>query len=75
MNRYMTVDENLFRVASVGAMLRHSAFAHDAEDGASTSALPANSGHTSVPSSARYARYSVEALPRWQAPRDPAARR
>ncbi|MFD1503268.1 hypothetical protein [Streptosporangium lutulentum] len=48
---------------------------HAAEDGASTSTLPAYSGHTSVASLARYARVSGEALARRQAGRDPAARR
>ncbi|MCG5213284.1 hypothetical protein [Streptosporangium sp. KLBMP 9127] len=33
------------------------------------------SGHTSVASLARYARVSAEALARWQAGRDPAARK
>jgi integrase len=55
--------------------LRHSALTHAAEDGASTSTLLAYSGHSSVVSLARYARVSPEALARWQAGRDPAARR
>ena len=55
--------------------LRHSALTHAAEEGASTSTLLAYSGHTSVTSLARYARVSPEALGRWQAQRDPAARR
>ncbi|MGE0170984.1 hypothetical protein [Nocardioides sp.] len=49
--------------------LRHSGLTHAAEDGASTPMLMALSGHTSVRSLARYA------LGRWQAERDPAARR
>ncbi|MGH3695064.1 MAG: tyrosine-type recombinase/integrase [Pseudonocardiaceae bacterium] len=55
--------------------LRHSALIHAAEDGANTSTLLAFSGHTSVASLARYARVSPEALARWQAGRDPAARK
>ncbi len=55
--------------------LRHSGLTHAAEDGASTPMLMALSGHTSVRSLARYARISAEALGRWQAERDPAARR
>ncbi|WP_125778281.1 tyrosine-type recombinase/integrase [Antribacter gilvus] len=55
--------------------LRHSALTHAAEDGANTSTLLAYSGHTSVASLARYARVSPESLARWQAARDPAARR
>ncbi|MFI0420780.1 tyrosine-type recombinase/integrase [Spongiactinospora sp. 9N601] len=55
--------------------LRHSALTHAAEDGANTATLLAYSGHTSVASLARYARVSPEALGRWQADRDPAARR
>lgn len=55
--------------------LRHSALTHAAEAGASTPMLMALSGHTSVRSLGRYARVSAEALGRWQAQRDPAARR
>ncbi|GAA3832599.1 hypothetical protein GCM10022226_62330 [Sphaerisporangium flaviroseum] len=55
--------------------LSHSALTHAAEDGANTSTLLAYSGHTSVASLARYARVSPEALARWQAGHDPAARR
>ncbi|MDQ2791699.1 MAG: site-specific integrase [Actinomycetota bacterium] len=55
--------------------LRHSALTHAAEAGASTPMLMALSGHTSVRSLAIYARVSAEALGRWQAERDPAARR
>jgi integrase/recombinase XerC/integrase/recombinase XerD len=55
--------------------LRHSGLTHAAEDGASTPMLMALSGHTSVRSLAKYARVSAEALGRWQAERDPAARR
>jgi integrase len=55
--------------------LRHSALTHAAEAGASTPMLMALSGHTSVRSLATYARVSAEALGRWQAERDPAARR
>ncbi|MFI6457024.1 hypothetical protein ACIBF6_36370 [Streptosporangium amethystogenes] len=47
----------------------------EAEDGANTSTLLAYSGHTSVASLTRYARVSCEALARWQAGRDPAARK
>ncbi|MDP9843177.1 tyrosine-type recombinase/integrase [Streptosporangium lutulentum] len=68
----------LFEAATGGwtlHQLRHSALTHAAEDGANTSTLPAYSGHTSVASLARYARVSGEALARWQAGRDPAARR
>ncbi len=54
--------------------LRHSGLTHAAEDGASTPMLMALSGHTSVRSLAKYARVSAEALERWQAERDPAAR-
>jgi integrase len=55
--------------------LRHSALTHAAEAGASTPMLMALSGHTSVRSLAIYARVSAEALGKWQAERDPAARR
>ncbi len=55
--------------------LRHSGLTHAAEQGASTPMLMALSGHTSVRSLAGYARVSTEALARWQAQRDPAARR
>jgi integrase len=55
--------------------LRHSTLTHAAEAGASTPMLMALSGHTSVRSLAQYARVSAEALSRWQAERDPAARR
>ena len=55
--------------------LRHSALTHAAEAGASTPMLMALSGHTSVRSLAIYAGVSAEALGRWQAQRDPAARR
>lgn len=68
----------LFSAASGGAMLhqlRHSALTHAAEEGANTSTLLAYSGHTSVASLARYARVSPEGLARWQAGRDPAARK
>ncbi|WP_198153059.1 site-specific integrase [Pseudofrankia sp. DC12] len=68
----------LFTAAAGGAtlhQLRHSALTHAAEDGANTSTLLSYSGHTSVASLARYARVSPEALARWQAGRDPAARR
>ena len=54
--------------------LRHSALTHAAEDGASTPMLMKMSGHTSVRSLARYARPSAEALARWRAQTDPAAR-
>ncbi|MEV8634193.1 site-specific integrase [Streptosporangium sp. NPDC051023] len=68
----------LFEAATGGwtlHQLRHSALTHAAEDGANTSTLLAFSGHTSVVSLARYARASSEALGRWQAGRDPAARK
>ncbi|GAA3845285.1 hypothetical protein GCM10022226_80600 [Sphaerisporangium flaviroseum] len=68
----------LFEAATGGwtlHQLRHSALTHAAEGGANTSTLLAYSGHTSVVSLARYARVSGEALARWQAGRDPAARR
>ncbi len=68
----------LFGQATGGAtlhQLRHSALTHAAEDGANTATLLAYSGHTSVASLARYARVSPQALARWQARRDPAARR
>jgi integrase/recombinase XerC/integrase/recombinase XerD len=68
----------LFSQATGGAtlhQLRHSALTHAAEDGANTATLLVFSGHTSVASLARYARVSPEALARWQAGRDPAARR
>jgi integrase len=55
--------------------LRHSALTHAAEDGASTPMLMAMSGHVSVRSVGKYARISAEALGRWRAERDPAARR
>lgn len=55
--------------------LRHSALTHAAEAGASTPMLMALSGHTSVRSLVSYARVSAEALGKWQAERDPAARR
>jgi integrase len=55
--------------------LRHSALTHAAEDGASTPMLMKMSGHTSVRSLAKYARPSTEALARWRAQTDPAARR
>lgn len=55
--------------------LRHSALAHDAEDGTGTPMLMKRSGHASVRSLARYARVSAEALMRRQAERDPARRR
>ncbi len=68
----------LFTATTGGAtlhQLRHSALTHAAEDSANTSTLLSYSGHTSVASLARYARVSPEALARWQAGRDPAARR
>lgn len=55
--------------------LRHSALTHAAEDGASSAMLMSLSGHTNVRSVGRYARVSAAALARWQAERDPAARR
>jgi integrase len=55
--------------------LRHSRLTHAAEKGASTPMLMALSGHTSVRSLVKYAKVSAEALGRWQADTDPAARR
>jgi len=55
--------------------LRHSRLTHAAEKGASTPMLMALSGHTSVRSLVKYAKVSAEALGRWQAETDPAARR
>ena len=55
--------------------LRHSRPTHAAEKGASTPMLMALSGHTSVRSLVKYAKVSAEALGRWQAETDPAARR
>jgi integrase/recombinase XerC/integrase/recombinase XerD len=55
--------------------LRHSKLTHAAEDGASTPMLMALSGHTSVRSLVKYTKVSAEALGRWQAETDPAARR
>ncbi|MBF6137832.1 site-specific integrase [Nocardia otitidiscaviarum] len=55
--------------------LRHSKLTHAAEDGASTPMLMRMSGHTSVRSLGKYSRPSAEALIRWQAQTDPAARR
>ncbi|WP_329073485.1 tyrosine-type recombinase/integrase [Amycolatopsis sp. NBC_01480] len=55
--------------------LRHSALTHAAEDGASTPMLMALSGHTNVNSLGRYSKVSASALARWQAGRDPVARR
>lgn len=55
--------------------LRHSRLTHVAEDGASTPMLMRMSGHSSVRSLGKYARPSAEALIRWQAQTDPAARR
>ena len=54
--------------------LRHSALTHAAEDGASTPMLMKMSGHVSVRSLGKYARPSAEALARWRAETDPAAR-
>jgi integrase/recombinase XerC/integrase/recombinase XerD len=70
--------EDLFMAASNAAtlhQLRHSALTHDAEDDASAPMLLAKADHTSVASLARDARPPAEALARWQASRDPAARR
>ncbi len=55
--------------------LRHSKLTHAAEDGASTPMLMRMSGHTSIRSLGKYSRPSAEALIRWQAQTDPAARR
>ncbi|WP_239003558.1 tyrosine-type recombinase/integrase [Nocardia panacis] len=54
--------------------LRHSALTHAAEDGASTPMLMKMSGHISVRGLGKYARPSAEALARWRAETDPAAR-
>ncbi|MER5841086.1 site-specific integrase [Streptomyces prasinus] len=53
--------------------LRHSALAHDAEDGTSTPMLPARSRHASVRWLERYARPGVDSVARHVAERDPAA--
>jgi integrase len=53
--------------------LRHSA-SYQFEDGASTPMLMKMSGHVSVCSLGKYARPSAEALARWRAETDPAAR-
>lgn len=50
-------------------------FLHAAEDGASMPMLMRMSGHTSIRSLGKYARPSAEALIKWQASTDPAARR
>jgi integrase len=55
--------------------LRHSALTHEAEDGTNTPMLLARSRHASVRSLERYARPSPEAVARYVARRDPAARR
>ncbi|MFD4432437.1 tyrosine-type recombinase/integrase [Nocardia sp. NPDC058497] len=55
--------------------LRHSRLTHAAEEGASTPVLMKLSGHTSVRSLVKHARVSDEGLQRFQADRDPAARR
>jgi integrase len=55
--------------------LRHSKLTHAAEAGASTPMLTALSGHASVRSLAKYTKVSADALGRWQADIDPAARR
>ncbi|MGW2965185.1 hypothetical protein ACWDGI_43025 [Streptomyces sp. NPDC001220] len=54
--------------------LRHSALAHEAEDGTSTPILPARSRHASVRSLERYARAGVDSVARHIAERDPAGR-
>ncbi|WP_298800358.1 hypothetical protein [uncultured Pseudonocardia sp.] len=54
--------------------LRHCGLTHAAEQDASTPMM-ALSGHTSVRSLAGHARVSAEPWARWQAQRDPAARR
>ncbi|MEB3370146.1 tyrosine-type recombinase/integrase [Saccharopolyspora mangrovi] len=68
----------LFKHASGGWTLhdlRHSALTHAAEDGMPTPMLMTKSGHTSIRSLSRYAQPSVNALARWHAERDPAARK
>jgi integrase len=54
--------------------LRHSRLTHAAGHGASTPMLMALGGHTSVRSLTKYAKVSAEALGRWHAETDPAAR-
>ncbi len=54
--------------------LRHSRLTHAAEQGASTPMLMALGGHRSVRSLAKYTKVSAEALGKWQADNDPAAR-
>lgn len=68
----------LFKHASGGWTLhdlRHSALTHAAEDGMPTPMLMTKSGHLSIRTLSRYSRPSVEALARWHADRDPAARK
>lgn len=55
--------------------LRHSGLTHAAEDGTGAPMLMTYSGHRSIRSLAKYARPSADALGKWQAKRDPAARR
>ncbi|MFC8739214.1 tyrosine-type recombinase/integrase [Streptomyces sp. NPDC057144] len=55
--------------------LRHSALAHDVEDGNATPMLLARSRHAPVRSLERYARPDVDAVARHVAGRDPSARR
>jgi integrase/recombinase XerD len=55
--------------------LRHSALTHEAEDDTNTPMLLARSHHASVRSLERYARPGPEAVARYVAGRDPAARR
>ncbi len=55
--------------------LRHSRLTHAAGQGASTPMLMALGGHRSVRSLGKYAKVSAEALSKWQAETDPAARR
>ena len=63
-----------FDTAAQEQIGRRFALTHAAEDGASTPMLMKMSGHTSVRSLAKYARPSAEALARWRAQTDPAAR-
>lgn len=55
--------------------LRHSGLTHASEDGTGAPMLMTYSGHRSIRSLAKYARPSADALGKWQARRDPAARR
>jgi hypothetical protein len=70
-----TVQQFLDHPGEAGLGGVDSKLTHAAEDGASTPMLMTLSGHTSVRSLAKYTKVSAEALGRWQAGTDPAARR